>query len=224
MRTSLLFSLCFFAWSVVLATGAAGRAEEKTGEQIYKQQCARCHGPAGEGTKKYPQPLTGDRSVAGLAAVIARTMPENDPGTCVGDDAKRVSTYIHDAFYSPVAQARKNPPRIAFSHLTVRQYRNAVADLIGSFRHAAETRRPPRTAWRILQRSRLPGQQATHRPPRPRSAIRLWHRRSAHGEGQREVRSAPVLHPLGRLGACSGNGRLRIHRPDRARHTSLGQR
>ena len=117
-------------------TSAALSAEEKTGQQIYQQQCARCHGKAGEGTKKYPQPLTGDRSVNGLVSVIARTMPEDDPGSCTGEDAKKVSAFIHEAFYSPLAQARKNPPRIEFSHLTVRQYRNSVADLIGGFRQA----------------------------------------------------------------------------------------
>jgi hypothetical protein len=132
-------SLSISGYSLVFLLGltsSATSAEEKTGEQIYKQQCARCHGPTGEGSKKYPQPLIGDKSVTGLASVIAKTMPENDPGTCVGEDAKRVAAYISDTFYSPVAQARKNPPRIEFSHLTVRQYRNAVADLIGGFRQA----------------------------------------------------------------------------------------
>lgn len=132
-------SPAIFGYSFILLVGLTSRiaiAEEKTGEQIYKQQCARCHGPSGEGSKKYPQPLIGDKSVAGLASVIAKTMPENDPGSCVGEDAKKVSAYIFDTFYSPIAQARKNPPRIEFSHLTVHQYRNAVADLIGGFRQA----------------------------------------------------------------------------------------
>jgi hypothetical protein len=138
MRISLFslgFSLTFLTGFASVATGA----EEKTGEQIYKQQCARCHGPSGEGTKKYPQPLIGDKSPVGLASIIAKTMPENDPGTCVGEDAKKVAGYIYESFYSPIAQARKNPPRIEFSHLTVGQYRNAVADLIGSFRQASKS-------------------------------------------------------------------------------------
>ena len=37
------------------------------------------------------------------------------------------------------ARARNRPPRIEISRLTVRQYRNAVADLIGSFRTPAKT-------------------------------------------------------------------------------------
>ena len=64
-------------------------------------------------------------------------MPEDDPGTCVGEDARSVAAYVYDTFYSKTAQARNKPPRIELSRLTVRQYRNAVADLIGIFREPA---------------------------------------------------------------------------------------
>ena len=121
--------------SVVLAVASAGRADEQSGQAIYKQFCADCHGAGGEGDNRhYPQPLAGDRSILELTEYISRTMPEDDPGKCVGDDARRVAEYIHGAFYSPIAQARIKPPRIELSRLTVRQYRNSVADLIGSFR------------------------------------------------------------------------------------------
>ena len=54
-------------------------AESPTGEQIYKQLCASCHGASGEGDNKhYPQPLTGDRSVLELAEYIDKTMPEKN--------------------------------------------------------------------------------------------------------------------------------------------------
>ncbi len=111
--------------------------KDRTGEQIYRQMCASCHGASGEGTDDhYPRPLIGERSVAGLSKLIAKTMPEDEPGTCVGPDADKVSAYIYDAFYSKAAQARNpmRPARIELSRLTVRQYRNALADLIGSFR------------------------------------------------------------------------------------------
>ena len=75
--------------------------------------------------------------MAQLAQLIAKTMPEDDPGTCVGPDAEKVAAYIHEAFYSKTAQARNAPARIELSRLTVRQYRNAVADLVGSFRGQA---------------------------------------------------------------------------------------
>lgn len=111
------------------------QAEETKGESIYRVQCASCHGPAGEGTKDaYPHALLGDKSVAELALLIEKTMPEGEPEKCVGEDAKAVAAYIHTAFYSPLAQARNKPARIELSRLTVRQYQNSLADLIGTFR------------------------------------------------------------------------------------------
>jgi cytochrome c553 len=112
-------------------------APAHTGEEIYRQKCVSCHGASGEGTDDhYPRWLVGERSVAGLARLIAKTMPEDAPGECVGEDAEKVAAFIYNAFYSKAAQARNKfkPPRIELSRLTVRQYRNAVADLIGSFR------------------------------------------------------------------------------------------
>ena len=128
-------------WIVLIGLGAAllprmaPAAEGRTGEQIYRQLCARCHGATGEGTQEnYPHPLVGKRSVAQLVRFIAKTMPEDDPGKCVGVDAQKVAAYIYETFYSKEAQSRTKPPRIELARLTVRQYRNAVADLIGSFR------------------------------------------------------------------------------------------
>lgn len=105
------------------------------GADIYRTKCASCHGAAGEGSlKSYPNPLIGDRSVGELTEYISKTMPEDKPGTCVGDEAKQVSEYIYGAFYSPTAQARNKPARIELSRLTVRQYRNTLADLVSQFR------------------------------------------------------------------------------------------
>ena len=119
----------------VLGTGFSIQAAEgPNGERIYKQQCAWCHGAKGEGSKRYKMPLIGDRTVPQLAVLIDKTMPEDDPDKCTAEDAKAVAAYIYDAFYSPTAQTRNKPPRIELSRLTVEQYRNAVADLIGSFR------------------------------------------------------------------------------------------
>jgi hypothetical protein len=128
--------ICSLTLALPLAPRPALAADEtRTGEQIYRQQCASCHGAKGEGTEEeYPRALTGDRSVAQLARLIGKTMPADDPGTCTGEDAKRVAAYIHEAFYSRTAQERNKPAKIELSRLTVRQYRNAVADLVGSFR------------------------------------------------------------------------------------------
>src|SRR5437879_4960470 len=124
--------------------GTASGAEGRTGEQIFHELCARCHGTMGEGTKEnYPYPLAGRRSVAQLARLIAKTMPEDDPGKCVGDDAEKVAAYIYQAFYSKDAQARNRPPRIELTRLTVRQYQSAVADLIETFRTPLTPPSPP---------------------------------------------------------------------------------
>ena len=127
------FSLCAFATSDI----ERARADEPNpgqGERIYKDRCLSCHGAKGEGSEEFPRQLAGNRSVDQLARLISKTMPQDEPGTCVGEDAKQVAAYIHDAFYSPIAQARIKPARIELSRLTVRQYRIAVADLLGGFR------------------------------------------------------------------------------------------
>jgi hypothetical protein len=120
-----------------LATVPLCAAEpELTGEQIYANSCARCHGNDGAGEPTLedgPDPLAGDLSVAQLADVIAETMPEDDPGTLTRAQAQAVAAYVHDAFYSSIARARNAPPRIELARLTVGQYRRTIADLIGSF-------------------------------------------------------------------------------------------
>lgn len=104
------------------------RADVPTGEQIYRTQWASCHGANGDGTKKYPHALTGDRSAKELSKVIAATMPEDNPGACVGANADKVAAYIHDTFYSKAARERNHPPRVELSRLTAVQRQNAVAD------------------------------------------------------------------------------------------------
>lgn len=117
------------------AAPAPAATKEFQGAVIYKKLCLECHGKNGEGVKdKYDEPLHGNRSVDSLAKRIARTMPDDDVGACVGEDAKQVAQYIYDAFYSPKAQARLRPPEFDLARLTIDQYRNSVADLVGRFR------------------------------------------------------------------------------------------
>lgn len=126
---------CILAAAVSVLAANASQAGDRTGEQIWAQSCASCHGAKGEGVPdQYADPLVGDKPVAELARIIDETMPEDDPAKCVGEDAARVAGYLYDAFYSPIAQARNRPARIEFARLTVPQYRNAVADLIATFR------------------------------------------------------------------------------------------
>jgi hypothetical protein len=115
-------------------------AAPRTGEVVYRQDCMSCHGPVGEGVAgKADEPLVGEKSIASLAKYIAREMPENDPGTLSLADATASAEYIHKAFYSGEARARNHPPRIELAHLTVRQYRETIADLLASLRNATAT-------------------------------------------------------------------------------------
>ena len=118
--------------TIVLAFPSS--AAEPTGAELYASKCASCHGAKGEGSKKYKRSLEGDRSVLQLSKYVAETMPEDAPGTLSQTDAEKVSAYLHDAFYSPVARDRNRPARIELARLTVPQYRNSIADLINHFR------------------------------------------------------------------------------------------
>jgi hypothetical protein len=106
-----------------------------SGEKVYQAKCASCHGINGEGkSESYPNPLAGEKSIGELSEFIHKSMPEDKPGTCIGDEANRVARFIHESFYSPTAQARNKPVRVELSRLTIRQYRNVIADLVGRFR------------------------------------------------------------------------------------------
>ncbi len=108
-----------------------------TGQQVYAQQCAGCHGAKGEGSKAYKKPLMGDKSIGQLARYISQAMPPGPGKKCSVPDSEKVSAYLHAEFYSPLAQARNRPARVELSRLTVKQFRNATADLIASFRPTA---------------------------------------------------------------------------------------
>jgi hypothetical protein len=112
----------------------AAAAAEPTGEAIFKTKCAVCHGAQGEGTKKHREQLAGDKSLAQLVDLIGETMPDDDPGSLPKKEAEEVAGFVYNAMYSPAARDRNRPARIDLARLTVRQYRQAVADLVGSFR------------------------------------------------------------------------------------------
>ena len=125
----------------VLASSSTADAADLAGRgaTIYRDKCASCHGAAGEGSREYAKPLVGEKSVGQLARVVAETMPEDDPGTCTGEDARAVAAYLHEAFYSITARERNRPARVELSRLTVRQLRNTLADLVGESK--------PRVGW-----------------------------------------------------------------------------
>lgn len=123
------------AFALAMLVGPSVPAEESApaGAAIYANKCASCHGPTGEGTDDYPDPLVGDKSLLELTKLIDETMPEGEPEQCAGPDAEAVAKFVYDEFYSEFAQVRRAPPSFEFSRLTVRQYEQSVADLVGSF-------------------------------------------------------------------------------------------
>ena len=128
--------------AIASALPLSAQVPEHPGAAIYRKLCLDCHGKNGEGVPdKYDEPLHGNRTVEGLAKRIARTMPDDNVGACVGDDAAQVAAYIYEAFYSPRAFARLRPPEFDLARLTIPQYRTAVADLVGRFRPGFD--RPP---------------------------------------------------------------------------------
>jgi len=122
---------------------ACSIAAEHPGAVIYQKQCASCHGSDGQGVAdKFDEPLKGELSVDALTRKIDRTMPEDHEDQCVGEDARQVTLYIYQAFYSPEAQARLHPPAKDLSRLTTAQYRATVMDLIARFRMGPGFDRP----------------------------------------------------------------------------------
>ncbi len=106
------------------------------GTQVFTDHCASCHGEKGQGVKgSHETPLEGDRSIAELASLIHRTMPEDEPEICEGDDALAAALYIYESFYSEDAQGRNAPPRAALARLTGEQYRQSLTDIYQHFRH-----------------------------------------------------------------------------------------
>jgi hypothetical protein len=110
-------------------------ARPLTGPEIFRKQCAKCHGKNGEGVKgKFEGPLQGERSLERLTRYIERNMPDDKPGSCTGENATNVAKHIFDSFYSREARLRgAKPPRIELARLTNRQYLNSVADLLKEF-------------------------------------------------------------------------------------------
>jgi hypothetical protein len=118
----------------ILAITPLPTAASPNGAKIYRSQCAKCHGPKGEGVEdEYADPLEGDWSLEKLAHYIDKNMPDNNPKKCVGADAEAVAKYINNSFYSREARLRNHPIRIELARLTNRQYLNTVADLFKLF-------------------------------------------------------------------------------------------
>jgi hypothetical protein len=135
----LVFCWNLVAWSVSshsqLLAAQLQQARYEQGKVIYQAQCAECHGDDGQGvTDRYEDPLAGDRSLESLIRRIVRTMPEEDPDQCVGEEAAQVGYFLYHAFYSSQARAALGKaPRITPARLTAEQFDTSVADLLAFF-------------------------------------------------------------------------------------------
>lgn len=122
------------AVGIALCAGPSVSEAKDNGKQLYATQCASCHGDQGQGVSDaYKERLIGDWSVAELTEFVTRRMPEGEANQCVGSDARAVSEWMFEAFYSPAARARNHPPRVELARLTADQYRNTIADAIREF-------------------------------------------------------------------------------------------
>ncbi|MFN9880212.1 MAG: DUF1588 domain-containing protein [Planctomycetota bacterium] len=98
------------------------------GAAIWEEQCIACHGGQGEGIEgKYEHRLSGPNTVEELASLIEQTMPEDDPGKCVGEDARAVAEFLLQRIL--VSGDDQQTARRVLQHLTANQYQLAVADL-----------------------------------------------------------------------------------------------
>jgi hypothetical protein len=160
----------FLIWSVFPPQPVVG---EISAADVYMAKCTKCHGADGQGVPgTHEVPLAGPRSVSELSRLIERTMPEDNPEDCVGDEARQVAQYIYDEFYSPAARLRKglDPPlQVELMRLTVPQYRNAVADVIGHFTPSPEESRRM-LSEREPDRRRKNSAEPTSQPSQPAEA------------------------------------------------------
>lgn len=131
------------------SAAAADAVPPEAGQAIYQSLCLECHGEMGKGVSgKAKEPLRGDESLSRLTRIIHKTMPDDHPDRCVDDDAAKVAAFIHGEFYAPTSRLRRQTARIELAHLTVRQFEESIADLVGSFAGAV----------RVDERRGLPGE------------------------------------------------------------------
>ncbi|MBX3416534.1 MAG: DUF1588 domain-containing protein [Pirellulaceae bacterium] len=127
--TSVEYSIPIPVESPQISVANRGAQVADRGREIYQRQCAECHGDDGQGTKKYPAPFEGDWTLTDLIDYIDESMPEENPSDCRGPDAQEVARYIFKTFFDSGTSANAETTGIEFSRLTVRQFRESVADL-----------------------------------------------------------------------------------------------
>ena len=191
----------------------------------------------------------GRRAVGGRARALDRQDDARGcPGDCVGEDAEKVAAYIYRVVLLQDRQGRNKfqLPRIELSRLTVRQYRNAVADLIGSFRGPGRWDDQRGLKGEYSEQGQAEAGRQRRRQlaesSRPRDSVSIS-ARAARSPSKMRSRTSPragrelpcswfpcglqavlagVPGQLARVGAGAGDRRVRVPRQDRKRHASCG--
>lgn len=110
--------------------GSGGPGSVTSGEALYKQHCASCHGPAGEGGsgKKLRGWAKGQQE---LVSTIDLRMPPQNPAACAGQCAVDVAAYILANFKAEPLDCKGNElPARRLRLLTRREYNSTVRDLL----------------------------------------------------------------------------------------------
>ncbi|WP_125784582.1 DUF1592 domain-containing protein [Pseudoalteromonas rubra] len=104
------------------------------GMELYKTNCAGCHGSEGGGLGSFPA-LNTERDVQAMIDVITATMPYGAPGACDEQCATDIADYLQtlwpapltcDVGVAPVAYGARQ-----LKILTQTEYQNTVEDLLG---------------------------------------------------------------------------------------------
>ena len=113
------FSLTGHAQLRSVTEGVYSAVQADRGQQIYKAQCAECHGQAMEGT--VGPPLAGDSFISSWSArplsdfvdKIQKTMPFNQPATLSRQQSTDLAAYILQAGKFPAGQAELSDAMLA---------------------------------------------------------------------------------------------------------------
>jgi S-disulfanyl-L-cysteine oxidoreductase SoxD len=136
--------------SITEGVYSAGQAAR--GQQLYKAQCAGCHGNAMEGTSG--PPLVGDdflsnwstQTLANLVDKIQKTMPFNLPGSLSRSQATDIAACVLQAGKFPAGQAELSEAalaRIVFPRIEILSTRSSASSSLAS---ASGTSLPPPVA------------------------------------------------------------------------------
>ncbi len=111
------------------SSGGVGLTQGKTGQELYKEHnCHLCHN--NDGLKKELPIVFENWNQQTLTRRINDTMPEKDPGACVGACAEKIAAYLLSI--APERECAEEPTPLPrrLRLLTNREYANTLNDLL----------------------------------------------------------------------------------------------